>query len=233
MNKPKKSSLVFYYTLEMWQIHVETEIDVMIPVFFCCFVVFGFWLHYKMNHSENTYAKQNEDFWKREQEANFIPKKDISGLDYIHVPLEEFPFHDNTTDEKLQDLQDKVKKDAQKTLLNLTGMSNTDIKYAYGSGNYPVLAEYDQNFTVFIRDLYAWGKYLYECDFTREAILLLEFGISCHSDIMGNYTLLGKIYLDEDNLEAFNQLIALCDKIPGSRKDAIKKQLTTMLREYT
>lgn len=204
----------------------------MIPVFFCCFVVFLLWLRYEMRTGNQASNEESDAFWARERESNFIPKKDISKLDYIQVPLASFPFCDNTTDEKLADLQDKVRASADKKMLNLTGMTNTDLKFAYGSANYPVLADYDQNFTVFIRNLYAWAKYLHETDKISEARSLLEFGVSCRSDISGNYYLLGSIYLKNDNLDAFDQLLKQAEDIPGSRKDDILAHLATMLQDY-
>lgn len=204
----------------------------MIPVFFCCFVVFALWLRYELNNSNKAPDTESDEFWKRERESNFIPKKDISNLDYIQVPLDSFPFCDDTTDEKLADLQDKVRTGAGKKMLNLTGQTNTDLKFAYGSANYPLLADYDQNFTVFIRNLYAWAKYLHETDKIPEARLLLEFGVSCRSDVSGNYYLLGSIYLKDDELDAFHHLLEQAENIPGSRKDTIISHLTTMLQEY-
>lgn len=204
----------------------------MIPVFFCCFVVFLLWLRYEMKHSNETSDTESDAFWERERESNFIPKKDISNLDYIQVPLDAFPFCDDTTDEKLADLQDKVRACAGKKMLNLTGMTNTDLKFAYGSANYPLLADYDQNFTVFIRNLYAWAKYLHETDKIPEARVLLEFGVSCRSDVSGNYYLLGSICLENDDLASFHRLLEQAKDIPGSRKDAIISRLTTMLQEY-
>lgn len=204
----------------------------MIPVFFCCFVVFVLWLRYEMNHSSETPNTESDTFWERERQSNFIPKKDISQLDYIQVPLETFPFCDDTADEKLADLQDKVRTGAGKKMLNLTGKTNTDLKFAYGSANYPLLADYDQNFTVFIRSLYAWANYLHETGKIPEAQLLLEFGVACRSDVSGNYYLLGSIYLKNDDLDAFQRLLRQAEDIPGSRKDTIIPHLTAMLQEY-
>ena len=60
----------------------------MIPVFTICMVVFVIVL--KININKNKIAKDtaSSDFWEREHEANFARRQDISGLDYISIPLE-------------------------------------------------------------------------------------------------------------------------------------------------
>lgn len=205
----------------------------MIPVFFCCFIVFTFWLRYKLKHAAGSSAVSSEEFWNRERESNFIPKKDISDLDYIQVPLQEFPFRDDTSDEALIDWQNKVRAASEKKMLNLTGFSNTDLKFAYGSANYPLLADYDQNFTVFIRNLFGWAKYLSETGDITAARQLLEFGVTCRSDISGNYTLLADIYLKEDDLDSFRRLQEQASHIPGARKEAICASLSALLQQYS
>lgn len=204
-----------------------------IPVIFCCFIVFTFWLRYELRKNKQKPTKENQSFWEREQEANFIPKKDISNLDYIQVPLDSFPFCESTEDDKLKDLQEKVREGADKKMLNLTGYTNTDLKFTYGTANYPFLAEYDQNFTVFIRNLFAWAKYLKETGRTQDAVTLLEFGVACHSDITGNYTLLGSIYLEQNNFDAFQNLLKQANEIPGSQRESIVGKLSAMLRTFS
>ena len=45
------------------------------------------------------HKKRNEDFWKREREANFVRKKSLDDLEYIAIPFSSFPMDVAADDE--------------------------------------------------------------------------------------------------------------------------------------
>ena len=201
------------------------------PTFFICFILFILWFRVKTKQSSKEENKSIEEFLTREQEANFTRKKDISNLEYISVNMEILPFSDTTDEYEIQ-LENNVKKFADKKLLNLSGLTNTDIKLLYGSGNLVLLSSYDQNYTLLLRDLNKWGAYLFQKERYSDSKTVLEYALSLGSDITETYTTLAKIYLSEDSPEKVQKLIEQISESDAYLKDSIKLSLIKLLQEY-
>ncbi|MBQ1994506.1 MAG: hypothetical protein II374_00485 [Lachnospiraceae bacterium] len=201
------------------------------PTFFICFILFILWFRVKTKQSSKEENKSIEEFLTREQEANFTRKKDISNLEYISVNMEILPFSDTTDEYEIQ-LENNVKKFADKKLLNLSGLTNTDIKLLYGSANLDILSSYDQNYTLLLRDLNKWGAYLFQKERYSDSKTVLEYALSLGSDITETYTTLAKIYLSEDSPEKVQKLIEQISESDAYLKDSIKLSLIKLLQEY-
>ena len=135
----------------------------------------------------------DERFWERESEANLVRRKDISGLSYINIPFEDFSIG-VFSDEKLSEAEQHLSTFAGKKILNLTGLTNTDLKMQYGPANLPTLMECDQNFTEMLLALTDYSNCLIELNHMDEAIPVLEFCIRVGSDVSSHYTILGNYY---------------------------------------
>lgn len=201
------------------------------PTFFICFILFILWFRVKTKQSSKEENKSIEEFLTREQEANFTRKKDISNLEYISVNMEILPFSDTTDEYEIQ-LENNVKKFADKKLLNLSGLTNTDIKLLYGSANLDILSSYDQNYTLLLRDLNKWGAYLFQKERYSDSKTVLKYALSLGSDITETYTTLAKIYLSEDSPEKVQKLIEQISESDAYLKDSIKLSLIKLLQEY-
>ena len=176
------------------------------------------------NRTNRTSNKNQDIFWEKEQRANHTRKQDISGLDYIQIPLDTFPIG-RFTDEKLTSLEQTLTSLSNRKILNLSGISNTDLKLQYGAANLPVLSECDANFTLLARTITAYGERLAELGHWKEAILILEFGIQCKTDLSKNYTLLGTLYRDHDDSAKIQQLVEIVQNMDLLLKDSILQQL--------
>ncbi len=201
------------------------------PVFLISFIIFVVWLRYEINKSKKSSDKHHGDFWEREQQSNFSRKADISSLDYIIVPLDELPFV-HTQEDDLSRIQEQVKLSSQKKLLNLSSSTNTDLKLKYGTANLSLLSQYDQNYSNFIQNLYKWAKLLYEKGYLAEAEKVLELGITYHSDISGNYTLLANLYKDKNDFDSIGKLIKKAEELNTLMKDSIIKSLTKIMNSF-
>ena len=113
--------------------------------------------HRKKDEHERKNARKR--FWEKEAEANSVRKKDITFLNYIDIPLESLPFI-HTDDDELNEYQNIVKDLAGKRILNLGGISNTDLKLEYGPANLPELMQYDDNYNTLTATLAKWGSRL-------------------------------------------------------------------------
>lgn len=164
----------------------------MFPIF-SCFVVFLLWFHFVQNRVRTKEHKREKAFWDKEEKANSTRKKDISQLTYLTIPLAEFPFG-ISSDEKVKACEKKIQELSKEKIVNLTGISNTDLKLKFGAPNLPVLSTYDANFTIYVNTLHNWAKRLYEAGFPKEALILLERAVFQGSDMKGSYVLLCTIY---------------------------------------
>lgn len=180
--------------------------------------VMGFIIY--MKGKRNT-ESPTEAFWERENEANSVRRKPLDNLDYITIPIDLLPMLKNTTDELLLEDQEKIISLSQKTIVNLTGISNTDLKLEYGAPNLTILTEYDQNFILLARTLNSWGHRLYELGMIEEAKTVLEFGISCKTDVRTHYILLANIYKEEFHPEKIDSLIETADSLNSLMRNPI------------
>lgn len=200
------------------------------PAIFLCFIVFVIWVRVKIKQSNKKNSTWDEAFWSREQEANFVRKKDISNLDYIRIDKSDLPFSDAAAGEEATH-QERVRSFLSKKMINLSGMTNTDIKLTYGTANFPELSEYDQNFTLFIRELGLWGSYIHNNlpEDDGRARQILEYAISLGSDITSTYLTLADIYRNQKETEKIRQLIEHVEQSDFYMKHSILEQLTQII----
>ncbi len=202
------------------------------PVILICFIVFILWFRVKSKQADKLSNKSKEEFLKREHEANFTRKKDISGLDYITVPEDALPFSE-TDDEEEARFQNNTKTIISRKMLNLSGMTNTDIKLEYGHANLDILSEYDQNFSAFLTSLDRWGNYLYEKGDTKRSMQILEYAVNSGSDITSTFITLAKIYLNNNEPEKVTSLIDIVENSDFFMKDTIVSKLVRLIQDFT
>lgn len=164
-----------------------------------------------------------DEFWEREQQANSTQKKDISNLNYIQIPLDRLPFQESE-DEKISEYQRVIKNLSQNQILNLTGISNTDLKIQYGAANIDILSLADQRFTTLARTLNLWGNALFENGQKAEAATVLEFAVDCKSDVSSTYTTLALIYKENDSSK-IDYLINVAESLNSLSKSGIISKL--------
>lgn len=165
-----------------------------------------------------------QSFWKRESQANLTPAQDISQLDYIDLSNVTLPFA-MFPDEELKQYEQQVLDLRDQKILNLNGISNTELKLQYGAANLGILTRYDQNFILLVRTLNQWGHRLYEISQPKEAKTVLLFAVSIGSDIKATYELLLKIYLEDGERAGIENLKSSAEKLSSIRKDSILAML--------
>jgi hypothetical protein len=190
----------------------------MLPVL-TIFIVFLVVLTYHIKKSESAQAKVEEEFWEKEHRSNAVRKQDISKLDYITIPLEKIPYRLHTeTEEQFWALADK-------TMVNLTGISNTDLKLTYGTANLALLSEYDANFSDMVSLLPQYALELSEAGETETAKMLLEFGVEHNADSSKIFLQLADIYRMEGNAAKLEALRQASDNLPQYTRMAVQKEL--------
>lgn len=191
----------------------------MIPFFTIFFVLFIIVLTVVMRKNTNNQKQVEELFLNREREANNTRKADISNLDYIIIPEEIFPQEPQTENEI------RLKELSEKKILNLTGLSNTDLKLKYGIANLDALSEYDTNFTSLVTTLGSYGKELYDSGRIGEARTVLEYAVSIRADAGIIYTTLADLYQSTGESSKIPALIDSVRELKSLSRDSILKKL--------
>lgn len=187
-------------------------------------------LHFKLSHSRSQEEHTSSSFWERERKANFTRKQPLPVNDYIKLPTDKLPFSKTDSLEE-QSIQNQLLELSKEPILNVSGMTNTDIKLMYGSANFPLISEYDQNFQMLQKLLNQWGVLLFEKNEKKSAKTVLEYLISLGCDISKPYLLLADIYKEEQDYIAIQDLMDTANKLHTLMKSSILRQLKEKLPE--
>lgn len=194
--------------------------------FLTCVLIFIVILFLTRQKSTRLEQERNDNYLNKEILANGTRKQNISALNYITIPLETFPLNIEK-DDTLLSFEAILNELTDKRILNLTGISNTDLKMQYGLANLEALSEYDSNFTTLARTIVDYATRLIELNHIPEAITVLNFGIECQSDIYSNYNLLATLYLQQDQTDKIPHLIEVAKGLNSLRKASILENLAT------
>jgi hypothetical protein len=187
----------------------------------------------KSHQAQKNTDTWDQEYWSKEYRSNFSRKKDISQLEYIQIDPEELPFVPDAEGEE-KERQEQIQKIMSKKMLNLSGMTNADLKLTYGTANFSELSVYDQNYIVFLRNLNLWGCYLYKNkpEDLQRAKQIFEFAIAHGSDITATYLTLADIYRQEGDLAKIQELLQYVQNSDFYLKDSICKGLRECIRSF-
>lgn len=166
----------------------------MIFPFLATFILLCVFFNIRMHRVSRKVEQREQSFWARELEANGVRKKSLENLEYVHLPVDILPFGTAGESEYLQSIEDELLSMKDLTIVNLTGITNTDLKMEYGAANITALSEYDQNYTNLVIALQKWGQGLYDAGRFEDACTVLEYSVKTRSDISATYRTLIDIY---------------------------------------
>ncbi len=193
--------------------------------------IFAFISFFRKRH-DRLQQETDKSFWEREQEANFVRRKDISGLPYISIPFDNFSIG-AFSDTQLSEIETALDSFREKKILNLTGQSNTDLKLQYGPANLAALTEYDQNFTDMLQFFTKYVNRLIELNHLDAAIPVLEFCIEAGSDISTHYTILADYYKCSGNAHKIDGLREKASTLNSLTKTSILQKLDAIASSHT
>ena len=169
------------------------------------FLIFLIWLTFRIKSLDAKQEQQQADFWAKEKAASITPAKDISNLSYITIPIEKFPLN-FSNDEKVLEIEKELTELSTHKLLNLTGMSNTDLKLTYGAPNFEVMSQIGEDFDRACVLLNSYAKVLREADKEADAKNVLEFAVGIGTDISESYVMLADCYKKSSQTEKLSFL---------------------------
>ena len=177
--------------------------------------------------SKKKEGSAEEDFWAREQAANNTRRKSLDDLDYIRLPIDEFPMTLLQDVPKAEDYKQIIRSLNELPIVNFTGITNTELKLRYGAPNINLLISYDQNYTLLVRTLQQWAQTLYDAGHMDEARQMLEFSVSTGTDVSATYRLLCQIYKEQGTPEKIGSLYPIAEVL----NSAMQKTIVRILQE--
>lgn len=193
--------------------------------FLASFIGVGAVIYLNSKKSQKKNVKEAKTFWEKEALANSSRKKPLDNLDYIEIPLDSLPFNILADDERIVEYHSTLFALHDQKIVNLTGITNTNLKLEYGAANLNVLSAYDQNYTSLVLTLQKWADILYQNGYIAEARTILEFAISTKTDIGRTYSLLAQIYKDRGNSYKISELISTAESLHSLRSASIVRTL--------
>ncbi|MCR5626284.1 MAG: hypothetical protein K6F99_03090 [Lachnospiraceae bacterium] len=182
-------------------------------------------LNFRLRRQKKKELKSDEDYWKKEREAFTTPRKDISNLPYIKIP-EDLPLDFPCEDDLVTECRNTIKNLSKDKIINLNGMSNTDIRLTYGTLNYEPLAMADTRYLTLIRYLSQLGQKYCELGFTKEAEEILKYSLDIGSDVKSSFLTLANIYYDSGREELMATLQEKAAAITTLSRDSVVNALS-------
>ncbi len=199
--------------------------------FLASFILLCIVVNLLMRRTSRKTEEKEASFWEKELESNNVRKKSLENLEYIHIPFDLLPFGTAGDDPSLQSAEDELTALKDEKIVNLTGISNTDLKLEYGTANITPLSQYDQNYTALVCSLQKWGQALYDLGRFEDAAKVLEFSVKTRSDITATYRILIDLYktklgLNEDEIKKkLDALIPIAKNLNSLSRQTILKML--------
>ena len=199
--------------------------------FLASIIIVAFFFNISMRRVSRKEEAREMSFWEKERKSNNVRRKSLENLDYICIPVDVLPFGTCGSNKELENSEQNVLALKDEKIVNLTGITNTDLKLEYGTANITELSLYDQNYTALVRALQNWGKALYDAGRYEDATKVLEFAVKTRSDITATYKLLidmykTKLFLSAPEIEKkINSLIPIADNLNSLSRLTILKLL--------
>lgn len=132
---------------------------------------------------------KEESYYELEKRADAAPTADLSKLDYIKVPVQDFPFG-FSDDPEVCLIEEELLALSKKPLLNLSRRSNTSLKLEFGARNLKKMQVIADDYDRLVVLLCDYAKILMENEMIEEACRVLSFGEDIGSDVSQNKALL-------------------------------------------
>lgn len=197
--------------------------------FFASFLVLCAIFYHNRKKADRSHAKIMQDYFKRENEANNTRKQPLDDLEYIKIDLSKLPTQAYDDDDLIKECIKDITRLCEESIVNFTGLTNTDLKLKYGPANLPFLQQCDLNYTQLVRILNTWANRLFELNDHDSALIVSEYAISLKADISNIYYMASDIYIEKGTPEKISSLIEIAEELNSVMKDHIVENLRSKL----
>lgn len=193
--------------------------------FFASFLVLCAVFYHNRKKADKIQAQTMQEYFDRENEANNTRKQPLDDLEYISIPSELLSLGTQGDDSTIAECMEDLRKLSEESIVNFTGLSNTDLKLMYGPANLPFLQKCDMNYTFLVRVLNTWSSRLCELGFKEDALAILEFAISIKADVSSIYYNAADIYIEQNTPDKIRNLISTAESLNSAMKNSIVRTL--------
>ncbi|MBQ9333955.1 MAG: hypothetical protein IJS12_06425 [Lachnospiraceae bacterium] len=179
--------------------------------------------------ANDKFAQAEAEFWEKERAANSVRRKPLDDLNYLTIPMDKLPVNLHTDNDTIASCIDTIGELSKSPVVNLTGISNTDLKMKYGAPNITLLTLYDQRYTLLASTLQKWANELISLNETDAARTVLEYAVSTGTDVSGTYKALASIYDSYGDKDSITSLIPIAQSLNTPMKDSIIRSLNEYL----
>ncbi len=202
------------------------------PVLTCVFILIVL-IAFSVRRGKDSYAREEASFWDRERRANSTRKKPIDDLKYIEVPQDLVSSELQSAYPEITEYAETLSELSGTQIVNLTGISNTDLKLKYGTANITSLSVFDQRYTLLVSTLQRIADVLVVHEDTNAARRILEYAVSIGTDVSSAYKLLAFIYASDADYDSIKALIPKVQALSTPLKDSIIASLNGYINDAT
>jgi len=208
-----------------------------IPTIFILFLIFLFIFHHNLKKTEKLTAIKRKEFWENEEKSMFSRKSQIEDTNYI-VPDISGVKHNNKEyfaelgHPELFKYQELIFSLSKEPMLNLSNMSNSEIRLKYGIANFSHIEACENNYNRLIKAIYLLGKGYFDLENYSEAISVLEAGIKINSDISDHILLLAELYAKKKDSFNFNELKIYSENLESLTKSKLSNGFIDLKKRY-
>ncbi len=190
---------------------------------FMIFIIVLAVLRARVTRSEK---ERTDAFWEKESKANSARKVDLATITYFQFDPDSLPAApDGSSD--LKSARDAIVDASKQQMLNLNGISNTDLKLTYGPQNLEELTIYGDHFSDLEEAILSYGTLLHDEGYLKEAIAVLEKGILLPTDLTQNYIRLADYYTEAKTVAKRADLLSLAEKnLTGYALSTVQRHLS-------
>lgn len=198
------------------------------PVLFLCILMLALWIRYESKKNDQVSQCNFESFWEREKQANYTRNQPIDHLPLIQIPLDELPLKPNATGE-LKELQDTLVALNTQPIIDLSHLTNTELKLTYGTGHFKYLSECDANFLTLMNTLNQLAILCEQTELFEDAITYYEALISYNDENILTYVRLAKLYHSQNQFDKLLHLKQSLEHSVAKNKNTILSKIEPLL----
>ncbi len=193
--------------------------------FFASFIILILVIRHAIRRNRNLDESSRAAFWEKERLANETRKKPLDDLIYITPDTSAFPMDVMQDNEEIADCKRIIEELKNEKIVNLTGITNTDLKLKYGVANLPALTSYDDRFTLLVQTYEKWADILWENGHVSEAVPILEEQVRIRADVASVYKKLASYYKENGQSEKIPHLHEVADTLNPTSRSVILRYL--------
>lgn len=163
-----------------------------IPIFLFIVIVGAIILNIASSAARTKDKKKIEEFIAEQNEVTIVPRTKLDEINFIKCDISRLKFETNSEDTNEE--IDKLLNLSHSKLANFKGVSNRDLKKIYGNNNFDEVLSFQNNYDELLKSLVYTAELLARDGDEKNAISLLQTGISLGNDVTKNYTLLADLY---------------------------------------